>query len=139
MIAVPILVGDDGRAIARRLSAVVVGLVALAEVDLSEHPRPPLYELARAGRVRYRRERAPRERWLCPSLVLAGGGDLDCEDAAAWRAAELRLAGERALAYVRTTARGNLFHAVVRREDGRVEDPSRRIISLERRRQHERG
>lgn len=137
MIAVPILAGDDPARVARRLTAVAKGLTALAVVDLRERPRPPLYEMARRGRLVYRREPRPRERWLCPSLVLQAG-EGDCEDFAAWRAAELQLAGEHAAVLVRQAVGGSetLYHAVVRRARGRVEDPSARIIAIERSQQY---
>lgn len=134
MIAVPILAGDDPARVARRLTAVATGLTALAVVDLRERPRRPLYELARRGALVYRREPRPRERWLCPSLVLQAG-EGDCEDFAAWRAAELQLAGEQAEVLVRQAAGGGetLYHAVVKRARKRsVEDPSARIIAIER-------
>lgn len=133
MIAVPILAGDDPARVARRLTAVARGLVALAVLDLRERPRRRLYALARAGEVVYRREPRPRELWLCPSLVLERG-EGDCEDLAAWRAAELKIGGERARVIVRmaTGGDGSLYHAVVERENGRVEDPSAQIIAIER-------
>jgi hypothetical protein len=53
-----------------------------------------------------------------------GGGD--CEDLATWRAAELRAVGEPARVIVYRSA-PSVLHAVVRRGDGRIEDPSRRL------------
>jgi len=60
-----------------------------------------------------------------PSQTYARGGG-DCEDLAAWRAAELRIAGEPARVVVVRSAPG-VLHAVVRRANGRIEDPSRRL------------
>lgn len=78
-------------------------------------PVPPLYRT----RVRYRREKPGREQWMPIPLVLAQGYG-DCEDLACWRAAEI---GGRAVPLrVRTG-----WHIVVRRPDGRIEDPSRRL------------
>lgn len=137
MIGVPIIAGDKVEVVARRLTAVARGLVALARLDLLERPREPLYELARRGLVVYRREPPPRERWLCPSLVM-GEGWGDCEDLAAWRAAELRLAGQKARVWVRPSGK-SLFHAVVVLENGEVEDPSAEVIQIERRRRRHDG
>ena len=88
--------------------------------DLSAHPRPPLY----AAGVRYS-NRDPEERWQTPSETHARRAG-DCEDLASWRCAELRNAGERCRVTVRRSRPG-VLHAVVEREDGRIEDPSRRL------------
>jgi hypothetical protein len=80
---------------------------------------PPLYE---AG-VRYQDE--PRDVWR-HALDVAGERWGDCEDLAAYRAAELRVSGEDPDARVVTYQSGpNRYHAVVGRGDGAVEDPSR--------------
>jgi type II secretory pathway pseudopilin PulG len=81
---------------------------------------PPIY----AAGVRYIR-RDPGERWQTPTETKRRGGG-DCEDLATWRAAELRLHGEPARVIVYRSAPG-VLHAVVRRGDGRIEDPSRRL------------
>jgi hypothetical protein len=81
---------------------------------------PPIYT---AG-VRYVR-RDPGERWQTPTETMRRGGG-DCEDLSIWRAAELRLNGEAARVIVYRSAPG-VLHAVVRRADGRIEDPSRRL------------
>jgi type II secretory pathway pseudopilin PulG len=99
--------------------------VRAAVADLREAARagrrlPPIY----AAGVRYIR-RDPNERWQLPSETMARGGG-DCEDLATWRAAELRIGGEAARVIVYRSAPG-VLHAVVRRADGRIEDPSRRL------------
>jgi hypothetical protein len=81
---------------------------------------PPIY----AAGIRYMR-RDPDEVWQLPSETMARGGG-DCEDLAAWRAAELRIAGEPARVVVTRSAPG-VLHAVVRRAHGAIEDPSRRL------------
>jgi transglutaminase-like putative cysteine protease len=81
---------------------------------------PPIYT---AG-VRYIR-RDPGERWQTPTETMRRGGG-DCEDLATWRAAELRARGEPARVIVYRSAPG-VLHAVVRRGDGSIEDPSRRL------------
>lgn len=100
-------------------------------VDLMTHYRgrvPPLYS---AG-VRYKRENYqgihPEDWRDCLEVVRRGGGD--CEDLACYRAAELRMQGEPARAMFverETPAGGRLFHIVVQRRGGRLEDPSRQL------------
>ena len=86
---------------------------------------PPLYKSG----VRYRRESPKRERWLRSDEVLEVGYG-DCEDLAAWRAAELRQRGLPAKVIVKKTG-PRKFHALVAvpTETGRwiTEDPSRRL------------
>lgn len=94
-------------------------LVAQCVRDLAAHRLPPLYESG----VRYQREPAGSEMWDSAATVAARGYG-DCEDLAAWRVAELRLAGEEGaeVAVVRTGPK--TLHALVRRGDGSWEDPS---------------
>lgn len=107
------------------LDAALEGLVQLATVDLADggvegEPAPRLYDSG----VRYERERGS-ERWLVPSQVLELGVG-DCEDLAAWRAAELRVSGEDPAALARVVRAGpRTWHAIVERGDGTIEDPSR--------------
>lgn len=96
-------------------------LTRAAERDLRRAPQPPLYQSG----VRWQAERG-REDWLVPSQV-ARQGHADCEDVSAWRAAELRLRGERDARVAVRRVGPNAWHAVVRRADGRIEDPSRRL------------
>lgn len=86
---------------------------------------PPLY---RSGVV-YRREPPGEEDWQSATQLLRNGFG-DCEDLSAYRAAELRLDGEPATVAIRRTKRGS-FHAIVRRADGKLEDPSRILIAIE--------
>lgn len=106
--------------------------VILAAYDLKRHALPPLY----ASGVRYRREKCAvrdgnnfcirrREDWPVPSIVYQAGWG-DCEDLAAWRAAELRLKGEKAFAVPKQAGIG-LIHIVVRRGNGQIEDPSKKL------------
>ncbi len=90
---------------------------------------PPLYESG----ITYRREPRGREWWQSADDVrgLATKRSGDCEDLAAYRAAELRYyEGELARVVIERTARGS-FHAVVSREDGTIEDPSRILVEQE--------
>ena len=90
---------------------------------------PPLYESG----VVYRREPAGREWWetAADAVGMASNRSGDCEDLAAYRAAELRFCdGELARVRIMRTTRGT-FHAVVERENGEIEDPSRIIVDME--------
>src|SRR5687767_9168464 len=90
---------------------------------------PPLYE---SGIV-YRREPRGREWWESAEDVAALSTQRsgDCEDLSAYRAAELRYwDGEMARVVIKRTTRGT-FHAVVRRGDGTIEDPSKILVEQE--------
>ncbi len=98
---------------------------------------PPLYESG----ITYRREPRGREWWESAEDVaaLANKRSGDCEDLAAYRAAELRYwDGEMARVVIRRTARGT-FHAVVERGDGSIEDPSRILVEKEEARSGRKG
>lgn len=102
-------------------------LVELGRADLRRarrqgRPLPALYR----GAIVYRREPRGRERWRSVRHVAAEGFG-DCEDLAAYRAAELREGGEAGARAVLVRRGPHLIHAVVRRADGRIEDPSRRL------------
>lgn len=88
--------------------------------DLRRNPQPPLY----AAGARYIRSDAD-ERWQLPSETRARGGG-DCEDLAAWRCAERRLAGESCRVVVKRSS-PTVLHAVVEGPDGSIEDPSRKL------------
>ena len=92
------------------------------------HPLPLLYE---AG-VHYAREpmcrtdgveRMCEEFVTAPEVLRRGFGD--CDDLGCYRAAELRMQGEKANAFARRSPAG--WHVVVRRADGSIEDPSARL------------
>lgn len=101
--------------------AALEGLTRINERLLTGGAFPALYS---AG-VRYRPE--PREVWRHAGHVL-GEGWGDCEDLAAWRAAELRVSGEDPDAAVATyKSAPRRYHAVVLRGDGTTEDPSRAL------------
>ncbi len=107
--------------------------VALAAIDIAYlelHPETPsLYE----ADVVYKKEKPGIEKqwWDIPKMLSLGYGD--CKGLAAWRAAELILAGEVAEPYVtegKTANGGTLYHVrvAVYGPDGnvqRLEDPSR--------------
>jgi hypothetical protein len=112
-------------------------LTSINEELLSSGRFPLLYQ---AG-VRYQNEPPGQEDWdPADRVIMRGWGD--CEDLAAWRAAELRLAGEddaRADTYVsRVRPDGSrVWHAITVRGDGTVEDPSV-ILGMRRHRGHAR-
>ena len=104
------------------LTAALTGLTAVNVVLLRRNPNAPkLY----ASGVRYRQEPQGRENWLTIPKVLSRGFG-DCEDLAAWRAAELQRAGIRARVVVIRSG-PKTFHAVVRLPGGKIEDPSRKL------------
>jgi hypothetical protein len=86
---------------------------------------PALYE---SGIV-YRREPIGSEQWQCATELLRTR-EGDCEDLAAYRAAELRMDGEPATVAIVLTRRGT-YHAVVRHGDGTIEDPSKILLAIE--------
>lgn len=92
--------------------------------------KPP--SIYKAGVV-YKREPPGREEFKAIPAILRTG-HADCEDLAAWRVAELRYIGEPAQflvkKWVRPTSYGvpfYLYHILVRRADGRDEDPSKAL------------
>jgi hypothetical protein len=115
---VPLREAEDVRgALAAHVAASVRDIARAAREG---RPLPPIY----ASGVRYDRRDAS-ERWQLPTETMARRRG-DCEDLAAWRAAELRVRGERARVGVRRTG-PRVLHAVVVRGDGSIEDPSKRL------------
>lgn len=108
---------------AATISAALEGLVALNYVLLGRmRAAPKLYR----SRVRYVPEPRGTEKWQ-NAVQLLKSRKGDCEDLAAYRAAELRLfygIPARAVAY-RSGKRK--FHAVVLYPSGELEDPSKRL------------
>ena len=97
--------------------------VKINQLFLRTHNVPPLYESG----VRYQNEPDDgQEEFACiePVYYRKWG---DCDDLAPWRVAELRNAGEKAKIRIQWKRRRDgrkLFHIVVRRANGRIEDPS---------------
>lgn len=101
-------------------------LVNINRDELRQNRMPPLY----AAGVRYKREKPGQENWQdCVTVYKTGEGD--CEDLASWRIAELRNNGKRATPYIRwrqDPATGTfIYHVLVLRADGSLEDPSRKL------------
>lgn len=108
------------------LTAALEGLTATNAVMMRRAQEmggrwPPLYEAGvvyrEGGRI------GNLQRWPNAAEILLAG-HADCKGLAAWRAAELRMQGEPAVAYAFESG-PNRYHAVVRRGDGSTEDPSR--------------
>lgn len=105
------------------LKPILEALTTVNFLFLKTHSVPPLYYTG----VRYQNE--PAE-WASehfdsvPVVFRRGWGD--CDDLAPWRCAELRARGERASIRIqwKRLPEGKLFHIVVRRQDGTIEDPS---------------
>jgi len=95
-------------------------LVMVNLVFLRTHTVPPLY---RSG-VIYRPEPPGQEEFASIPAVLARGWG-DCDDIGPWRVAELRLHGEPAKIRIqwKKLPNGKLFHVLVRRANGDLEDP----------------
>jgi hypothetical protein len=115
----------------REMSDAVLGylLTALTALDLlylQAHPETPL--LYEAG-VTYQEEPPGCEDWAnIPMIQKLGWGD--CEELAAWRAAELQVRNipARAGFTKQTQADGTmLYHITVILPDGSIEDPSRQL------------
>jgi hypothetical protein len=105
--------------------ALIDGLTAANLAWLRHHKTPGIY----SSGVKYKRERG-RENWRAiPAVLAAGNGD--CEDLAAWRAAELQNQGKQARA-VLIKIRPKQYHVVVE-SGGKREDPSRLLMQRARR------
>jgi len=99
-------------------------LTAVDELELRAYPHLPL--LYRSG-VKYYREPFGDDPWQDVLTTLSVGYG-DCEDFAAWRAAELRvrygIAAVCEFHHLITDKMQHKFHIFVRYPDGRLEDPS---------------
>ena len=99
-------------------------LVTVNRLYLRAHHVPALYESG----VRYMQEPPdgkPEEFAAIPVVLSRGWGD--CDDLAPYRVAELQEAGEKAKIRItwRRVGKRRTYHVLVRRADGRIEDPSR--------------
>lgn len=116
------------------IEAAISGLAALATVELRDNPAiPSLVDAAARGLVVYRKEAPEAQTWLTPSQVLARGHG-DCKHFSAWRTAELRNQGRKAMVAVvdrRDDEHPGRFHAIVEHDQG-ADDPSLEVIAIER-------
>ena len=104
----------------RQLNVLTRALCALNVDWLRRHPNAPTLK---ASGVRYRTQDIGFEFFkMVPEIIAAGSGD--CDQLAAWRAAEIRVRyGVRAMPEV-VQISPRMFHAFVRFPNGRAEDIS---------------
>lgn len=122
------LAGYEGLSKGSRIDVLRMAVKVLVHSNrayLREHPHTPqLY----ASGVRYLKEADDSENYqdIPRTLELRSG---DCEDLVAWRLAELQEAGEDAHVLLREYRVGadTLFHVLLTRANGDVEDPSRAL------------
>jgi hypothetical protein len=120
-VAVVLTMSLGSRPTPRTVELALETLAKLSYQQMRRHPLPPLYSCG----IRYERERN-RERWQTAFETYQRKRG-DCEDLAAYLCAQLWIAGEHR-AHVHCYApRPGLIHCVVRRADGRIEDPSKRL------------
>jgi hypothetical protein len=127
--------GAEGAEKAPRALAFMLDVLTRWNVELMREraragdPVPPLYQSG----ARYQRENYaglhPEDWRDCLQVIRSGGGD--CEDLAAYLAAELRVQGDEGARCMFISRErpdgGRLFHIVVQRGDGSLEDPSRAL------------
>jgi len=106
------------------LKGLIEGLAKANLAYIKIKGAPPIYQSG----VRYKMELSS-ENWLTiPYLLATGYGD--CEDLAAWRAAELQAQGIKAKPDIRARIMPDgvwRAHALVRLPDGTIEDPSAKL------------
>lgn len=106
------------------IKAILEAQVRVNQIYLRTHHVPPLYQ---SGVVYQEEPDNGLEEFACVEPVLKRGWG-DCDDLAPWLCAELRNQGEKAKIRIQWKRQPNgrkLFHIVVRRADGTIEDPSR--------------
>jgi len=123
------------RMLGNAIKPVLEALVLIDQMFIRLHHVPPIYKSG----VRYKEEplnnatlghigtpQRIEEFAAVPAVIERGWGD--CDDLSPWRCAELREHGEPAklrIQWKRNPETGQkLFHIVVRRADGSIEDPS---------------
>lgn len=118
----------DSKQLAYVVKAALEALIFANRIYLRTHHCPALYESG----VRYEEEPAgqPYEDFSAVPVVLSRGW-ADCDDLVSWRIAELRNAGEPAKVRLKwqfdPTRGARMYHVLVRRANGQVEDPSKRL------------
>jgi hypothetical protein len=106
------------------LDAALEAVTRAATPLVARRKVPTAAAAIKAGRVRWKPEPPGDEHFDLPSTVLARGWG-DCDDLAPWHAASLRASGvdPRARAVVKKSGPAR-WHALVKRGDGSIEDPS---------------
>jgi len=109
------------------LEGLVMGLALASLAQMRDTRKGPHILPLYSGRVRYQREPIGREQWQTAfETSLHGSGD--CEDLTAYRVAELWHTGEDREARPQVIAvTPTLRHVVVRRGNGAIEDPSKKL------------
>jgi len=128
----------QARMLAIAIKPILETCVALNQIYLRTHNRvPPLYrsgvryaeEPVNLARVGHGATERVEEFALIPAIIERGWDD--CDGLAPWRCAELREHGEHAKIKIdwRThpVTRRKVYHVLVRRGDGSVEDPSEKL------------
>lgn len=109
--------------IARVIGEIIETMVYRNRLYLRSNPKTPLFY--EAG-IRYVPASAEERSWRdIPGVLKKRQGD--CKDLVPWRLAELREKGEEAQAHVVIYENDALYHVQVRRPNGVLEDPSRRL------------
>ena len=116
--------GEHDSQLGERAIFHLLDALTLIDMDyLSKYRKTPsLY----ASGVRYDRQKGEQEDWHDIPTAIAVG-KTDCKVLAAWRCAELRLAGIDARPYLLRQMLPDgkyLYHVQVQWPDGRIEDPS---------------
>lgn len=116
----------DSELFAQTARIAIEAAILVCRAHLRRFKTPPLYSTG----IRYRLEPLGVEEFVDVERILQRGF-ADCAQLVAWRVAELRESGERAEIRIQwhpPRADGKrFFHVVVRRENGRIEDPSVRL------------
>lgn len=114
--------------LALAIRAALEAVITANRLYLRLHHVPALYESG----VRYEEEPAgqPYEDFAAIPVVLTRGHG-DCDDLVCWRIAELRNQGENAKVRLKWAydpiRNARMYHVLVRRGNGQVEDPSKRL------------
>lgn len=124
------VLGRDPQAIATIARGFLQGVIAYDRILRRKGLVPSLYDAGERGLVQFRREPwAGKFDEFADAYTALKRGWLDCEDAVAWRIADLQEAGKDASVkiYWRRNRSGDatIYHAQVRLPDGSVEDPAR--------------
>lgn len=115
----------DDRERKEALDAALEAVTLCAESQVRRGTVPPAARAIKAGKVRWKPEPPGDEHFDLPGTVL-GRGWGDCDDLAPWHAGTLRATGTdpQARAIVKKSG-PTRWHAVVRRGDGSIDDPSK--------------
>lgn len=114
---------DEPEVFAGYMRLALASCVRATQAEAERGTLPSLY--ANARRIEWRDEPTAGSgvEFIDDPFVVLARGYGDCDDLACWRVAELRARGERANVAIKWN--GKRYHALVRRENGKLEDPSR--------------